>query len=80
MKVYNQVVQRLADRAFDSYMGGSMNSPLYGLDVGLVGFIYGKTNSEVTHDVEVAFDWLCMDHNDRVRTQELARAVGQPRE
>lgn len=62
MRVYNQVVQRLAERAFDNYMGGSNNSPFYGLDVGLVGFIYGKPNSDVLHDVEVAFGYLCMDH------------------
>lgn len=67
MRVYNEVIAKLAKQAFSNYMGGSMNSPLYGLDTATVAFIYGKDVTVVDFDVEVAFDHLCMDHRNSLR-------------
>jgi len=62
IRSYEQVVQRLAERAFSIYMGGSNESRLYGIDVGLVGFIYGKTNSAVGDDIDAAFEHISVDY------------------
>ena len=52
MKPFSDTITRLGRRAFDTYMGGSMNSPLYGMDLNLVAWIYGVRVAEVTSYLE----------------------------
>jgi len=55
MKTYKQVIAMLAERVFSRYMGGS-NEPYYGIDTGLVSFIYGADKSKPYADIEKEFD------------------------
>jgi hypothetical protein len=50
MKTYEQVIDRVADAGFHTIMSGSMNSPYYGQDLGMIAFIYGKTGDAVYED------------------------------
>lgn len=57
MKLYHTVVCKLADRMFNEYMSGS-NQPGYGIDTGLISFIYGIDSKKVSKDIDIQYELI----------------------
>jgi hypothetical protein len=54
-KTYEEVVDRIAGRAFDAYLGGS-NEPWFNAPAGETAWIYGVSGKKLDKDLDAAYE------------------------